>query len=175
MDFQRKLTNIFLLSYLGLTLIDCLPQLSNAHRRLKLKIDPILDVTGLWQGEWPLFAPGVDRVNSRLSAEITLTDGKTLLWNSPEWQKLSWVDRFLQFRHAEYLDNLTARDNRAAQVEFLEYLARTLPDPQATVRSGRLVSNWATIQPPKPGSFIDFGKFPEYKGTTELVKLEFSE
>ena len=37
--------------------VDALPSYTLLHSKLKNRLDPLLDKTGLWQGDWQLFAP----------------------------------------------------------------------------------------------------------------------
>jgi hypothetical protein len=57
---ERILTNVFLFTLLTLLTLDAWPSDWIGGRPVRIvqwKIDALLDVTGLWQGPWYLFAP----------------------------------------------------------------------------------------------------------------------
>jgi hypothetical protein len=54
---QKVAANVFIVCFVTLGLIDATPVTSPPHARLKSAVDPLLDKTGLWQGDWRLFAP----------------------------------------------------------------------------------------------------------------------
>ncbi len=114
----------FLIVLICLMLLDALPTGSKAHKSIVKKIDPVLDVTGLWQGRWRLFAPSADKVNTRLSARITFSDGSTYLWDSPSWSEMSAWQRFTQFRHMEYFDSIRTDKNSGAWDSLARYLGQ---------------------------------------------------
>ena len=78
---KKHLINTFLVVLLFLILVDATPSTSLAHQKLKDTIDPLLDVTGLWQETWQLFAPEPDKVNVKVTAHITCADGSSRFWS----------------------------------------------------------------------------------------------
>ena len=52
-------------------------------------IAPATRFAGLWQGEWPLFAPNPGINNSWISAEIEAPTGELECWNSTYWATTS--------------------------------------------------------------------------------------
>src|SRR5262249_13013453 len=80
--------------------------------RLKDWIDPLMDVSGLWQGDWELFAPDVIKRSARMSAEIRCTNGVTIVWQSPLLHTLPIAQRFLRFRDGEFFDTIR-NDNQS--------------------------------------------------------------
>ena len=101
--------------------IDGLPVLHPLHQRLKEMTDPFFDKTGLWQGEWNLFAPEPIKVTRRTGVEMVHANGSTYLWSSPRWETFTPADRFLGFRSAEFYDAIVLDDNRGAWPCFLDY------------------------------------------------------
>ena len=54
---NRRLVYGTLIVLGSLMLLDAVPQYTLLHGKLRDWTDPVLDVTGLWQGSWTLFAP----------------------------------------------------------------------------------------------------------------------
>lgn len=86
---RRLVANVVIVTFIVVITIDALPSTCTAHQRLKNTLDPALDMTGLWQEPWRLFAPEPDTINTRLSAVILFDDGSQTQWNSPDWQAFS--------------------------------------------------------------------------------------
>lgn len=133
----------------GLILLDASPRVGLLGT-LADAIDPVMDVTGLWQGPWNLFAPDVDKVNVRVSAEIVFSNGRKTFWRSPDWERLSGWERFVAFRHQEYVDGVRLDDNAGAWTPLARYLARTVA-PRGDGRPTRvsLTRHWAEIPRPE--------------------------
>ena len=96
------------------------------HARAKQAIDPVLDVTGLWQGSWELFAPTPDRINVRIVATIQWKDGTSSTVCQPSWSEMSWWDRKRNFRLMSYYDNLWPDGNETAWQAFCEYISKRI-------------------------------------------------
>lgn len=151
---KRVATNLFVSVLLFLFVADAIPSYSAFQDRLKAWIDPALDVTGLWQGEWALFAPAVIKRNVRMSAEIGCSNGKILVWKSPALHKLSVPERFLAFREGEYFDSIRNDSEAGAWEGLADYLVRTEIASQAPgERAGwvRLLRHWRDVPPPGTG------------------------
>ena len=149
----KPIVNTFLVVLLGCVLIDAVPTVSRGHKKLKQTIDPVLDVTGLWQESWRLFAPKVAKQNVRLSARIRYRDGLMTTWASPDWTQMTALERFLDFREMEYVDSIRLNSNKGAWPSLADYLARTLrhpTDPSVDVVEVVLTRHWETVPPP-PG------------------------
>lgn len=104
-------------------LIDASPQYTKLHGQFKQWIDPVLDVTGLWQGTWELFGPEPDHVNVRVGALIRWKDGTKTIWYQPNWHELHSWQKARAFREMSYYDNLWRDMNSAAWEPFCEKLA----------------------------------------------------
>ena len=157
---QKFIVNTFITIVLFLIFVDALPDNSLAHRRLKSAIDPLLDLTGLWQESWRLFAPEPDKVNVAITAKITYADRSTHSWRSPEWSEMSVLERFLAFREMEFIDSARMASNSGAWPGFADYLARTVrhPDnPALEPVKVELTRHLAVIPPPTAGLKQPFG------------------
>jgi hypothetical protein len=113
-------------------------------------IDPVMDVTGLWQGPWNLFAPDVDKTNVRVSADIVFTGQHKTEWRSPDWNLMAPWERFISFRHQEYVDNIRQDSNSGGWTALARYLAGSVgPRGGGRVLRVTLRRHWATIPSPR--------------------------
>lgn len=104
--------NTFLAAFLLLLAIDVLP---TAPAALQRAIQPLMARLGLDQGPFALFAPHPDAINTRLRAEIKYADGQTAEWTSPAWRELPLAERFVRYRHLEWLDHMALRPDPALE------------------------------------------------------------
>jgi hypothetical protein len=151
----RRFLRYVVLAVAALIVIDATPNLGTLHAKLRSALDPVMDVTGLWQGSWQLFAPDVDKLNVRVEAEVLFSDGERTIWRSPDWPRLGGWQRFMLFRHQEYYDNIRMDQNRGAWHSLAEHLARTVRPPsgaEATPARVTLKRQWAQIPTLAPGS-----------------------
>jgi hypothetical protein len=131
---QRRYVNAFLVGWLALLAVDAFRPLIGAQRSIDDAIHPALDITGLRQFPWRLFAE-VPRVNLRFSATLELPDGTTKHWDSPDWRDLSAVRKFVDMRELNYFRNLNLFDDESfpqVAAGLAAYLSRTL-GPAKTV------------------------------------------
>jgi len=122
--------NLFIGWVLVAMLIDGLPTICLLHGRAKSGIDGSLDALGIQQGSWQLFAPQVDKVNTRISARIRYADGAEAHWQQPDWSTMSAWRKVRTFRHAEYYDSIRLDRNRPGWPSLAQYLSRTVPHPR---------------------------------------------
>lgn len=161
---RRAAIRTFSAAFALLVLIDVIPVYpSTASLQVQAKnlIDPLLDSTGLWQGEWNLFAPGVDSNNSRIEALVIYSDGSEAEWKSVDWTQMSPWGRLRVYRYLEFLDDLT-RDS-AACASFAGYLARSVPAPrggEAKAVQVRVFEHVHEIPPPNPDAWVPVGPWP---------------
>lgn len=120
---NRPFVFSLLITLYSLILIDACPDSTLLHTNLKSMIDPVLDVTGLWQGSWTLFAPSPDHVNTRVYARVHWGDGKVTRWEQPDWYQMSALRKIRNFRVMSYYDELWHSYNSAAWDPFCEYLS----------------------------------------------------
>ena len=149
--------NTFLVLIITVVLIDGMPSSTLLHRKAKALIDPVLDVTGIWQGSWQLFAPNVDKENSRVEALLVFEDGTKRKWTSPDWTQMGLWDRFRHFRHMEYYDSIRMDGNRGAWDALARYLVRNIKHPHGKeLQASRveLTRIWAPIPPPKKDQLL---------------------
>lgn len=167
---EKGAVNVLLVSVLTLFAMDALPASTAIHAELQRDADPLLDVTGLWQGRWNLFAPEPDKVNAWISAEFTYADGSVRRWRSPDWRGQGVLRRARLFRHMEYFDGVRLDDNEQAWEALAQWLART----EGRQASGGafpvrvdLTRHWTVIPPPPPGlgllDRVDAGVLPEQR------------
>jgi hypothetical protein len=92
---QRQIVNLFLLVLLSAFVLDVIPtkeyQCFHFLSQIQKDLDWYLDVTGLWQGPYYLFAPTPKNQNTRISAQIVYPENSNLetrivYWKSPKWQ-----------------------------------------------------------------------------------------
>jgi hypothetical protein len=162
--YRVILIRLFIVGFLALALIDGLPATGTYHQRAKDAVDPLLDAAGLWQN-WQLFAPDVDKINVRVSAELLLDDGSTLRFRSPDWHLMPAWRRFLEFRHMEYFDNIRLDVNSGGWDGLASFLARTTPVPPGrSVDVVTLTREWAEVPPPQPATFVPAVPYVNFHG-----------
>lgn len=173
---KRCLTSLFLGGWLLLVCVDALPRTSLLHQRLKDWVDPFLDVTGLWQGTWQLFAPAADKIDIRVTAEISYADGSSRWWESPDWRDMSSGQKFVHFRAMEYYDTVRRDENRAAWESLADYLARTVPAAGGSsvkptkVKLGR---RWSLVPPVEVGLQRPFRERRAFQGPYLLLEKNY--
>lgn len=161
---KKYLINFFLACWLLVMLIDATPLLTLRHGKLKNALDPYLDVTGLWQGGWQLFAPTPDMINASISAELAFSDGSKVVVDTPKWRELSAWKRFTLFREAEFIDSARLDGNSCVWPGYCEYLRRTIKhptNPESKATEVLLIRNWVDIAPPNSFTVTQFPEPPE--------------
>lgn len=164
---EKAAVNVMLVSLLTLFVIDALPASTTLHATLQQETDALLDVTGLWQGRWNLFAPEPDKVNTAISAEFTYADGSVRRWRSPDWRRLGVLRRKRLFRHMEYFDAVRQDDNDEVWGDLAQWLARTEGQASGGAFPVRvdLTRHATVIPPPAPGlglfDRVEVGDLPE--------------
>jgi hypothetical protein len=148
---NRRRVNVFLVGFLAVLAIDAFHPIGDAHQALKDAIDYPLDITGLWQGPWRLYAPDVDKDNLRLRADLVFADQATASWSSPDWARRSALQKLVAARHMNYLNNVLLAGKQIEWNALCAYLARTVPHPQGKpvpVVQIKLMLRGARIPPP---------------------------
>jgi hypothetical protein len=133
--FHKVAASLFIVGFLALSAIDALPVVVVGQARLKAGVHAFLVASGLWQGNWQLFAPEPRNLNIWISARFVGTQ-PPLEWRSPEWRTLSLVEKFFLVRHMKFYDAVRLDVNREAWPSFADYYLRQLPpaDRQHVVR-----------------------------------------
>ena len=173
---KQRLTSLFLGAWLFLILVDALPRTSLLHQRLKDWVDPFLDVTGLWQGTWQLFAPSADKIDIRMSAEISYADGTTRSWHSPDWRDTSVWQKFVHFRAIEYFDTVRRNENSAAWESLADYLARTIPAAGGSSikpTKVKLARHWSLVPPLEVGLHRPYRERRTFEGPYLLLEKNY--
>jgi hypothetical protein len=140
---RRRYVNAFLVVWLVVLGVEAFRPAQAVDRA----IHPALDVTGLRQFPWRLFAE-VPRVNLRFAAKLEYADGTTARWDSPEWRDASVPHKFLAAREMNYFRNLNLFDDEAfpeVASGLCAYLARTMPGPSGPARTVTLFLTGARI------------------------------
>lgn len=135
--WQRRLCRWFAVAAMLSIAVDTSPWWE-ALRPLKNCIRPALIWTGLWQGQWPLFAPNPYINNSWISVEFYVdgtnqpllsADHQPLLWNSPIWSRASVAEKFHRFRHLDFYNHLPGAPEEV-RGDFANYVARVMLGPE---------------------------------------------
>ena len=146
---KRTLIRVFALLVIFVIVLDTLPRSWGWLRPPKQMLSSVLNRVGLWQGEWPLFAPDPVINNGWFTAEVHAIDGTVTQWSSPYWSEASGWDKFIDFRHVDYFNRLTLRTNAPAADDLADYLACEANKPVARVK---LYKNLVTLQMPDDGT-----------------------
>jgi hypothetical protein len=134
---RRIMVRCFALIALLTIMIDTAPR-SSVTSPLQDRLRPALNVIGLWQGEWPLFAPNPTINNGWLSAEfypvggklpLMEPNGKPLSWNSPIWSEYSAWSKFYRFRHVNYFTRVQYRGKDPLD-DLSDFIARKMLGPE---------------------------------------------
>lgn len=139
---DRRIVSAFLGVWLVVLAVDAFRPLVGAQRQIDDAIHPALDLAGLRQWPWRLFAE-VPRVNLRFSATLELADGTTTHWDSPEWNDIGALDKLTAIRSINYFRNLNLFDDDAFPLVaggLCAYLARTVPERQGKPGPARAVT-----------------------------------
>lgn len=162
MILKRYLLNAFLAAILLAMVIDTLPQRPPALHRA---ITPLLVRLGIYQDTWNLFAPSPDRVNARISAEITYRDGQNRVWQSPDWTHDSAWKKWAGHRHMEWHDHIANYKNGQMYEAWCRQIAREarpdLPDADQGAQV-RVIIAEATIPPADTRPWLSFREPMEF-------------
>lgn len=157
------LANTTIVVFLLCICVDGCPNQGVFHDRAVSWFDPIVDMLGIWQGSWSVFAPEVDSENFHLELQIEYDDGSVRSWRSPDWQKLSVGEKFIRFREAEYCESLRADRNSRARPELVRYWAERLkPTPTSRPVWAQLTSHSVRLSPPTDEEYQPRGEYPEH-------------
>lgn len=148
---RKRLSNALIVFVLVFFSIDGFPAVLPGHKRLKDAIDAVLDVTGLWQEAWTLFAPSPIKHRWYIEARITYYDQSVHVWRTPAWGELSVPERTRLFRQAEYFDSIREQERWGAWDAFGAWIAETIG---REAKGGELPAQvelyrgWSHVQPP---------------------------
>lgn len=120
----RACQNALIVSFLGYVLIEAVPIEGAVTGELRRLMDPVGDVTGLWQGRWNLFSPSVDKENNRIEVRIYFQGiEEPRIWSSPDWSEHSCLSKFRHSREIELYDRIRLEQNSRAWESFARYVA----------------------------------------------------
>ena len=163
--------NTFIAALLLLLAIDVLPQ---APAALHFAVQPLLVRLGLDQGPYHLFAPTPDAINTRLRAEIKYRDGQQAVWQSPAWREMPLAQRWIRYRHQEWLDHMSMRPDPAIE-PWCRYLVKTQrPDfPNADKGAEvRLIAEEARVPPASDRPWKTWRELPHFDDGV-VLSLEY--
>lgn len=127
-QWKHALVNSFIALFLFLVLADGLPMRTTFTKRLKAGLDPFLDASGIWQDNWKLFAPNVDKINTYLDARVYYSDGSKWTWTSTDWQSIGRLRMFFYVRLVKLWDLMRRDDHRAAWPALVNWVLTEAPD-----------------------------------------------
>jgi hypothetical protein len=167
--WRRYAVNALIVLFLITLAIDTIPQ---APLALRLRVQQLVARLGTVQGPWNLFAPGPDRMNLRVRAEITYRDGLRRDWEAPRWHKLSPLARWTTHRRHTWIDRLVTQEAAPAWEPWCRYLARELrPDFPAADdgASVRVIYREGPIRPAELRPWRSIRAEPEFEGESILT------
>lgn len=164
MQAPRRLLDLAIAGLVVTMLIDGLPDYVPGIPTLSRWLDPVVDVTGLEQTSWKLFAPDPDHVNSYVEAIVTYDDGSTSTWSTPSWRNRTLLQKLMHARWHKAADNVRLDSWRRAWPAFAAYAARQARPPAPGLRpvSVELVRHWWVVPPPqrRSAALRRFGELP---------------
>jgi hypothetical protein len=111
-----------------------LPPLGAVHGAAREWTRAQLSAFGVRLPEWKLFAPNVHKENVVLSAEVTLADGSTRRWTSPDFAERSFGRRFCEGQLPKFYDSLRRDKHSAAWRPFAAWVAREVAPGEGVTR-----------------------------------------
>ncbi len=164
---QRWLSNAVIVATLA-TFAVSLPPLGDGHTRLRDVARSYLAALGWRPPEWRLFAPNVHKTNSRLSAEVTLADGRVRHWVSPDFgSDRSGFRRFREGQLPKFYDQLRRDKHRDAWRPFATWVANEVARGERVQRV-KLARTVVELAPP-----VDPGQAPAPERTVQHVFYEW--
>ena len=139
---DRRVIHVFVALILFVLATSAAPTLHPSQDVFREWLDPFVDGIGLWQGQWALLGPEVDKINSAVVGVVEFADGERAEWRHPNWRELSPLQKFRFFRLMEFTDGIRRDSNRGAWRAFAEYVVRTQPHPTDPSVPATRVSLW---------------------------------
>jgi hypothetical protein len=102
---------------------------------------------GLWHN-WAMFAPDPIRVNRRLKAIITYSEGSVDEWRPIEPGRSNWFLDLLWFRHFKYQFSVLSGANKVLWKPLCDWLCQQAALDGQTVTSIQLVREYQVVQSP---------------------------
>lgn len=120
---------VFVLMFAAAIAIDTFPDAWSTRFALRSRVQSVLAILGLAQGDWPLFAPNPGMFHGYVVGDAIDGQGNTAFWTSPEWPKASAWQKFVDFRHMNYYHRVIGTKEGAS--DFADYLLRSIPDRES--------------------------------------------
>jgi hypothetical protein len=158
---KKKWVSALLVWHMLTLIIDGMPNVSLLQSDLDMWLAPYLNAVGQWQGSLAFFAPEPDSLNLHLEAKITYDDDSVATWRSPDWRKLSLLDKFLGVRMVKFVDTIRLDMNKDAWDSFALYLISLFPRSEHRVKRIEISRHWVDLPPPPEGQlFVPMKNFP---------------
>jgi hypothetical protein len=112
-------------------------------------IRPYICYFGFWN-QWKMFSHPKSWT-IYLTANVTLADGRVVIWEFPRMEKLDYVTRAQKGRYRQWAhEYVNEGEHPSIRPEACRFIVRNLPDAGSQPISVELVRHWSWIQPP-PG------------------------
>lgn len=121
---RRWLARAVFIAICAVAIVDVAPWGSLSTSPPIFATKELANATGIWQGQWHMFAPNPGVNHYWLSAEIVGPDGTREDWMSPYWPGISAWEKFLNFRSLNYYNRLCTRGYRHAAEDLADFLVR---------------------------------------------------
>ena len=142
--FKKATTNVFIVSYLFLSILWLCPHCDLRTALLGHGQD-FINYVGLWQN-YALFAPPKN-FNGYIEAVVESTEHKEVSWKLASPRSLSWLEQQRLDRwHKLVNDNIYWNDNRILWSDFATHVAKSTTD--TTLKRVKLVRHWLDINVP---------------------------
>lgn len=138
---------IFVLMFAVAVAIDTLPDAWTPRSSLRKNLHRCLAYLGLWQGDWPLFAPNPTLRNGWIVAELVDKNGNQAVWVSTDWSKATVWHKFYGARHLNYHQRVVLGPE--ASRDLADYLQRSIPGRETATASPRWDDDFELL-PPTP-------------------------
>lgn len=150
---KLRACNAFIVVVVVLIFMDGFPFTAPQLRRL---INAPIHLLAINQGEWSMFAPEPDTFNARLSADIEYEDGTMAQWQSPDWRRMPYFQRFLACRQLEYLEKAGNLGGANFWPGLVQYIVRTHPGshPDSHLKHIKIWTETAEIPSLRPSAEV---------------------
>lgn len=112
-------------------------------------VQPYVRYFGFWN-QWQMFAHP-KTWTMYLTANVTVADGRVIVWNFPRMEKMDYVERAVKGHYREWAHEYVNEDAYPlVRPEACIFIARDVHNATTQPVSVQLVRHWTWIQPP-PG------------------------
>lgn len=117
---------LFVIAVTIVAVVQSIPSATNADQS-EGPLGKAMDLAGLWQRPWSMFAPEPRRTTSWLSADLIASDNRRVEWWSPQWAYVQPAEKFIRFRHLNYYSRFQTPVNPLVVESLADHLRRTEP------------------------------------------------